>query len=121
CVPQIVGRGAWGGFASRTVDDLKRIRLWAAQVQSGVVIGGGLLGMEAAYALTRMGLETHGVEFAPRLMAMQIDDGGAEILRSKIEALGVSVHTGKNPTPIVSRSGRATDIHFSAGGGLSPR
>ncbi len=118
-VPPIPGRDAWGCFVYRTIEDLKRIRLWAAQVQTGVVIGGGLLGLEAAHALTRMGLETHVVEFAPRLMAMQIDDGGAEILRAKIEALGVSVHTGKNTTRLASRSGRVTEIHFADGGVLA--
>ncbi len=118
-VPPIPGRDAWGCFVYRTIDDLKRIRLWAAQIQTGVVIGGGLLGLEAAHALTRMGLETHVVEFAPRLMAMQIDEGGAQILRCKIEALGVSVHTGKNTTRIVSRGGRVTEIRFADGGVLS--
>src|SRR5262249_45356884 len=91
-VPPIPGREAQGCFVYRTIEDLGRIRAWAAAVQTGVVIGGGLLGLEAASALTRMGLETHVVEFAPRLMSMQIDDGGGEILRAKIEALGVSVH-----------------------------
>ena len=118
-VPPIPGREAWGCFVYRTIDDLKRIRLWAGQVQTGVVIGGGLLGLEAGHALTRMGLETHVVEFAPHLMAMQIDDGGAAILRSKIEAMGVSVHTGKNTTRIVSRTGRVTESHFSDGGVLA--
>ncbi|RPH71806.1 MAG: nitrite reductase large subunit [Myxococcaceae bacterium] len=118
-VPPIPGRDAWGCFVYRTIDDLKRIRLWAAQIQTGVVIGGGLLGLEAANALTHMGLETHVVEFAPRLMAMQIDEGGAQILRSKIEALGVSVHTGKNTTRIVSRGGRVTEIRFADGGVLA--
>ena len=118
-VPPIPGRDAWGCFVYRTIEDLKRIRLWAGQVQTGVVIGGGLLGLEAAHALTRMGLETHVVELAPRLMSMQIDDGGADILRSKIEALGVSVHTGKKTSRIVSRGGRVTEIHFSDGGVLA--
>ncbi len=118
-VPSIPGREAWGCFVYRTVEDLKRIRLWAGQVQTGVVIGGGLLGLEAAHALTRMGLETHVVELAPRLMSMQIDDGGADILRAKIEALGVSVHTGKKTSRIVSRGGRVTEIHFADGGVLA--
>jgi nitrite reductase (NADH) large subunit len=118
-VPPIPGREAWGCFVYRTVEDLERIRAWAGSVQTGVVIGGGLLGLEAAHALTRMGLETHVVEFAPRLMSMQIDEGGADILRAKIEALGVSVHTGKKTTRIVSRGGRVTEIHFADGGVLA--
>src|SRR6185437_14257882 len=66
----------------------------------GAVVGGGLLGLEAAKALRDLGLETHVVEFAPRLMALQVDDGGGGMLRRKIEALGVRVHTGKNTREI---------------------
>ena len=117
-VPAIAGSEAAGCFVYRTIEDLEAIRAWAAGVQSGVVIGGGLLGLEAANALTRIGLETHVVEFAPRLMSMQIDDGGAEILRGKIEALGVSVHTGKHTTQIVSERGRVTEVRFADGGAL---
>jgi nitrite reductase (NADH) large subunit len=57
-----------------------------------VVVGGGLLGLECAKALRDMGLAAHVVEFAPRLMAVQVDDGGGRVLRSKIEELGVQVH-----------------------------
>ncbi|HTS80545.1 MAG TPA: nitrite reductase large subunit NirB [Myxococcaceae bacterium] len=117
-VPSIPGREAQGCFVYRTIEDLESIRAWAAGVQTGVVIGGGLLGLEAANALTRMGLETHVVEFAPRLMSMQIDDGGGEILRAKIEALGVSVHTGKNTTQIVAENGRVAELRFADGGAL---
>ena len=56
----------------------------------GVVVGGGLLGLEAAKALKDLGLETHVVEFAPRLMAVQLDEAGGAMLRRKIEALGVT-------------------------------
>ena len=59
-------------------------------------MGGGLLGLEAAKALHDLGLKTHVVEFAPRLMAVQLDEAGGAMLRHKIEHLGVTVHTGKN-------------------------
>jgi nitrite reductase (NADH) large subunit len=117
-VPPIPGREAQGCFVYRTIEDLVAIRAYAAQARTGVVIGGGLLGLEAANALNQMGLETHVVEFAPRLMAMQVDDDGGEILKAKIEALGVSVHTGKNTSEIVSREGRVTEIRFADGGAL---
>ncbi|MGG6499058.1 UNVERIFIED_CONTAM: NAD-binding protein, partial [Bacteroidetes bacterium 56_B9] len=68
--------------------------------KSGVVIGGGLLGLECAKALRDMGLHTHVVEFAPRLMAVQIDETGGRVLREKIEALGVEVHTNRNTVEI---------------------
>src|SRR6266852_1991612 len=77
------------------------IRLASASAKSGVVIGGGLLGLEAAKALQDLGLETHVVEFAPRLMAVQIDDSAGRLLRRKIEALGAKVHLQKNTKEIV--------------------
>jgi nitrite reductase (NADH) large subunit len=61
---------------------------------SGVVVGGGLLGLEAPRRCATWAWKTHVVEFAPRLMAVQVDEGGGrKVLRSKIEALGVQVHT----------------------------
>ena len=65
------------------------------QSKVGVVVGGGLLGLEAANALKQAGLDTHVVEFAPQLMAVQLDPMGGELLKDKIEALGVQVHTQK--------------------------
>ncbi|MGZ6144097.1 MAG: nitrite reductase large subunit NirB, partial [Myxococcales bacterium] len=118
-VPPIPGREAQGVFVYRTIEDVEAIRAWAAQSRTGVVIGGGLLGLEAANALSRMGLETHVVEFAPRLMAMQVDEGGGAILKAKIEALGLSVHTGKNTSQIVSVDGRVSEIRFADGGALA--
>jgi len=118
-VPPIAGADTPGCFVYRTIEDLEAIGAWAAQSRTGVVIGGGLLGLEAANALNRMGLETHLVEFAPRLMAMQVDATGGEILRGKIEALGLSVHTGKNTSRIVAEGGRVIEIRFADGGALA--
>ncbi|WP_026958374.1 nitrite reductase large subunit NirB [Aliagarivorans taiwanensis] len=84
----------------RTIEDLEAMKASAKQSKVGVVIGGGLLGLEAAKALKDLGLQTHVVEFAPRLMAVQIDQSGGDILRSKIEELGVHVHTDKNTQAI---------------------
>ena len=53
-----------------------------------MVIGGGLLGLEAANALRLLGLKTQVVEFAPRLMPVQLDERGGAVLRDKIQALG---------------------------------
>ncbi|GAC1344896.1 MAG: nitrite reductase large subunit NirB [Myxococcales bacterium] len=118
-VPPIPGRAAQGCFVYRTIEDLEAIRAYARGASVGAVVGGGLLGLEAASALNHMGLETHVVEFAPRLMALQVDESGGSILRGKIEALGVSVHTGKNTTEIVSANGRVAEMRFSDGGVLA--
>ncbi|CAM5183259.1 nitrite reductase large subunit [Alishewanella longhuensis] len=75
-----------------------------AKAPYGVVIGGGLLGLEAANALKLQGLEAHVVEFAPQLMPVQLDKDGGELLRSKIAQLGVSVHTDKATSSISAGS-----------------
>ncbi len=100
-VPPVPGNDLPGCFVYRTLDDLDNIAAHAAGSRRGVVIGGGLLGLEAANALTQLGLETHVVEFAPNLMAVQLDNDGAAMLRKKIEALGVGVHTSKATTDII--------------------
>ncbi len=101
-VPPVPGNDLPGCFVYRTLDDLDNIAAHAAGSRRGVVIGGGLLGLEAANALKQLGLETHVVEFAPNLMAVQLDSDGAAMLRKKIEALGVGVHTSKSTTEIAS-------------------
>src|SRR5579872_2463569 len=104
-VPPVPGRDRSGCYVYRTIEDLEAIRAGAVSARVGVVIGGGLLGLEAARALRDLGLETHVVELAPRLMALQVDEGGGAMLRRKIEALGVRVHTGKATSLIADAAG----------------
>ena len=94
-VPPIPGHDQPHCLVYRTIEDLEQIEASAKQSKVGVVVGGGLLGLEAANALKQAGLETHVVEFAPQLMAVQVDAGGGKVLKDKIEALGVKVHTSK--------------------------
>lgn len=117
-VPPIKGNETTGTFVYRTIEDLEKISDYAKNCKIGVVVGGGLLGLEAANALKNMGLNTHVVEFAPRLMPMQVDDAGGAILRSKIEALGVSIHTSKSTTEIVSNDGNVAKMLFADGSEL---
>ncbi|HET8868922.1 MAG TPA: nitrite reductase large subunit NirB, partial [Aquabacterium sp.] len=100
-VPPIPGRDRSNCFVYRTIEDLDAMKAAGAKAKNGVVVGGGLLGLECAKALRDMGLETHVVEFAPRLMAVQVDEGGGRVLRNKIEALGVHVHTSHSTVQIV--------------------
>lgn len=100
-VPPIPGRDRDKCFVYRTIEDLKAMQVAGAKSRTGVVVGGGLLGLECAKALRDMGLQTHVVEFAPRLMAVQVDEGGGRILRHKIEALGVNVLTSRSTLKIV--------------------
>ena len=114
-VPPVPGHDREHCLVYRTIEDLEAITASAAKGRSGVVVGGGLLGLEAAKALRDLGLETHVVEFAPRLMAVQLDDAGGKVLRDKIEELGVKVHTGKNTQQIVDGEHAVHRMEFADG------
>ncbi|ATB64423.1 nitrite reductase large subunit NirB [Pseudomonas mosselii] len=94
-VPPIEGSSGNARLVYRTLEDLDAIRAAAADARRGVVVGGGLLGLEAANALKSLGLEAHVVEFAPRLMPVQLDSEGGAALKARIEALGVGVHLSR--------------------------
>src|SRR6266545_5780997 len=120
-VPPVPGRDRPGCFVYRTVDDLEALSAYAAGRGTGVVVGGGLLGLEAANALRRLGLATHVVEFAPRLMPMQVDEAGGAMLRRHFEDLGLTVHTGRSAARITGAGADAdhTEAHqvvFEDGG-----
>ncbi|MBE1160695.1 nitrite reductase large subunit NirB [Dyella acidiphila] len=117
-VPPIDGHQRAACLTYRTIDDLLAMREWGAGSRIGVVVGGGLLGLECAKALRDMGLETHVVEFAPRLMAVQVDDIGGQMLRRKIEELGVTVHTGKSTLDIVDGEATRHRMRFADGSQL---
>lgn len=94
-VPPIAGAQGAGAFVYRTLDDLFAIEAAAKRSKRGAVIGGGLLGLEAARALHKLGLRTTVIEVAPRLMPLQLDARGSQMLRGKIEALGLDVLTDR--------------------------
>jgi nitrite reductase (NADH) large subunit len=117
-VPPVPGKDRPDCFVYRTIEDLEAIRAAAGRSKVGAVIGGGLLGLEAAKALKDLGLETHVVEFAPRLMAVQLDDSGGRLLRKKIEALGVTVHASRNTREIFDGAQRRHRMEFLDGSAL---
>ena len=114
-VPPVPGRDLAGCFVYRTIEDLEAIRAAAATATRGAVIGGGLLGLEAANALVQLGLETHVVEMAPRLMPVQLDDAGGTTLVRHIEKLGVSVHAGAATASVVGADGQVTGLELAGG------
>lgn len=105
-VPPMEGADLDGVFVYRTIEDLEAIKAHSAGRRHGVVIGGGLLGLEAANALKLLGLETQIVEFAPWLMARQLDEAGGGILKQHIEKLGIGVDCGTGGTKIEAVDGR---------------
>lgn len=114
-VPPILGNEQPHCLVYRTLDDLAAIAASAQDSQTGVVIGGGLLGLEAANALRQLGLTTHVVEFAPQLMAVQLDAAGGALLQQKITALGLGVHTGKSTAAIVAGQESRYRLEFTDG------
>lgn len=114
-VPPVPGADRKDCFVYRTIEDLEAMQECGARSKSGVVVGGGLLGLECAKALRDLGLNAHVVEFAPRLMAVQVDDPGARVLRTRIEELGVGVHTGKNTLAIVDGEETTHRMQFADG------
>ncbi len=114
-VPPVEGNDRPGCFVYRTLDDLHAIKAAAAESKTGVVVGGGLLGLEGAKALRDLNLETHVVEFASRLMAVQLDEGGSAMLRRKIEALGVNIHTSRNTRSITQGENANHRMTFADG------
>lgn len=124
-VPPVDGKDLRGCFVYRTIDDVADLRAYVEQIRQsrggrpvrGAVIGGGLLGLEAAGALQALGAQSTVVEFAPRLMPLQVDEGGGEQLRRLIEDLGVTVMTGTATAKILdNKTGRVTGMKFADGG-----
>ncbi|MFI8187620.1 nitrite reductase large subunit NirB [Streptomyces sp. NPDC085946] len=115
-VPPVPNKDAAGCFVYRTIEDLLAIEEYAKTARVGAVVGGGLLGLEAAGALQGLGVETHIVEFAPRLMPVQVDEGGGAALLRTITDMGLTVHCGTGTQEIVTgEDGAVTGMRLSDG------
>ncbi len=118
-VPPIPGHDLPGCEPYRTLDDLDAIRRHASGASVGVVVGGGLLGLEAANALRSLGLQVNVVEAAPRLMPVQVDEGGAAVLKRLIGQLGITVHVATMTERIeAGADGRVARVCFADGTAL---
>ncbi len=122
-VPAVKGADRPGIFVYRTIEDLEAISAFASKIKkagktSAVVLGGGLLGLEAANAAKALGLKTHVVEFAPRLMPRQLDQAASDMLKSKIEDLGIRIHLGKSTNEITGEDA-IEKMEFSDGTSLN--
>ncbi len=124
-VPPVPGKDLRGAFVYRTIDDVADLRAFVEKRRgeldrpvSGAVVGGGLLGLEAAGALRALEVDTTVVEFAPRLMPLQVDEGGGEGLKRLIEGLGVTVRTSTATAKIVGERGAVSTMKFSEGSPL---
>lgn len=117
-VPPLSGVEKDGVFVYRTIEDLDLIQSHARKARKGAVLGGGLLGLEAAKALLDLGLEeAHVVEFAPRLMPRQLDDAGSSVLQRQLESLGLHIHLSKS-TQEITGDDTITGMQFNDGSHL---
>lgn len=117
-VPPLSGVEKDGVFVYRTIEDLDLIQSHARKARKGAVLGGGLLGLEAAKALLDLGLEeAHVVEFAPRLMPRQLDDAGSGVLQRQLESLGLHIHLAKS-TQEITGDDTITGMQFADGSHL---
>ncbi|HEX5144551.1 MAG TPA: nitrite reductase large subunit NirB [Mycobacterium sp.] len=117
-VPPVAGHDNPRAFVYRTLADLDGIRAAAEAAgpgAPGVVVGGGLLGLEAANALRLLGMSPHIVEFAPRLMPLQVDAGGGAVLANLVTALGLTVHTGVSTNAIADTESGHLAVTLSDG------
>ncbi|MCZ4559369.1 nitrite reductase large subunit NirB [Rhodococcus sp. IEGM 1401] len=117
-VPPITGHDLPACFVYRTLDDLDKIRARADAAGPGavgVVVGGGLLGLEAANALKKMGMTPHVIEFAPRLMPLQVDEGGGALLARLVTELGLNVHVGVGTSSISENDSAGLTVELSDG------
>ncbi|MCK5889929.1 MAG: nitrite reductase large subunit NirB [Methylococcales bacterium] len=117
-VPPIPGHDRDQCLVYRTIEDLEAITAAAKTAKVGAVIGGGLLGLEAAKVLNDLNIKTNVIQFSNRLMSAQLDDGGAQLLAHKIEALGMSVLTSKNTARIVDGEQCKNKLIFADGSEL---
>src|SRR5260370_41660126 len=103
-----------GVFVFGTIDDCAGISAYAQDCDRAVVLGGGLLGLEAARGLLSHGLEVTVVEVAPYLMIQQLDPAGGALLQRKLEAMGVRVLL-ETTTKRLLGDGRVTALEFNDG------
>ena len=106
-VPPVPGHDLAGCFVYRTIEDLEAIREAApAATQSAPSSAAGCSASRRPTPCVQLGLETHVVEMAPRLMPVQVDEAGGAMLVRHIEELGVTVHTGAATSGSLGRDGR---------------
>ncbi len=117
-IPPIPGHHLAGVFPYRTISDLDDLRAAANNAQAGIVIGGGLLGLEAANALRALGLHATVVEIAPRLMPQQLDGLSGEALVGHITAQGIDVVVGEPIRAFSGNESGVTGVRFENGTNL---
>lgn len=104
-IPPIDGNDKEGVFSLRYFNDLQKIQEYASRIDKGIVIGGGLLGLEAANSLNKLGIETLVIEYFDRLLPRQLDQEGSELLMNIVQEQGVKLLLGSQVESIYGDEG----------------
>ena len=107
-----------GAFVFRTLDDCDRMAIFAERARRAVVIGGGLLGLEAAFGLLKRGLDVHVVHLMSHVMDVQLDVAAGEILLRQLERMGLQVHFERSTTALLG-NGHVSGVAFADGSTLA--
>jgi len=113
-VPPISGADSPGVYSLRTLEDAETIRAQAVHSKKLVLIGGGLLGLEAGNGLRKAGLDVTVVEFFPRLLPRQMDVAGAAILQKQLEGMGFTFFLGAK-TQEIAQDGNSLSVNLESG------
>ena len=117
-VPAIPGIELPGVFTLRDMNDATRLMARRASSRHTVVLGGGLLGLEAARAMQRLNTRVTVVEHADRLMARQLDEAGAQALQRRVAALGIACVVGEGVRKVLG-SDRVSGVELRSGAVLA--
>ncbi len=112
--PHLVGEEKTGVFALRNLDDADAILNFLPRCQKAVVIGGGILGLEAAGAFARRGLQVDVLELGRTLMPRQLDERGAQLMTEILARKGISIHTHADAVEILGGD-RVTGVRLRDG------
>ncbi|MDQ0111265.1 nitrite reductase large subunit NirB [Paenibacillus harenae] len=113
-IPPIIGVNKPGVISFRNIDDCQTMMDYAGKYRKAAVIGGGLLGLEAARGLLNLGMEAEVIHNAPYLMNRQLDRASAEMLQKELEGQGMRFWLGKDTDKIIGRD-RAKGVRFTTG------
>lgn len=114
-VPPITNVDSKGVFAIRTVDDLRSFKEYVADKKEVVVIGGGILGLEAAFSAQKLGLNITVIESFDYLLARQLDRELSEKLEEDLNNMGITTYTGKNTQEILTKDGAVCGVKLADG------
>ena len=113
-VPPIKGSEKKGTFTLRNIKDAMTIREYTKNTKKAIIIGGGLLGLEFAFALRKLGQQVTVIELSQRLLPRQLDIDGATILKERIEALDINIVLGAKTAEILGKE-KVTGVLLDSG------